>query len=134
VATGVRQHIASTASSRLVIVIEEVLVRDRLKAVGRLMHAEERTIRGWADDGGWDEIAAELIYSTGAGLTVARQTTYLRYPTKEQGLAMTFVVEVPMANRDFEKPIIIVNEIDYVDESDPSTVRRRTTQRGRCPR
>ncbi|KQV73874.1 hypothetical protein ASC61_01985 [Aeromicrobium sp. Root344] len=82
------------------------------------MHAAERTVRDWADKGGWEEIAAELLYSTGAGRPVARQTTFLRYPTKEQGLAMTFIAEVPLANRDFDKPIIKVNDVDYIDQSD----------------
>lgn len=100
------------------LLIEEVSCEGRLKAAGVLMHAEARTVRGWADNGGWQEIAGELIYATGAGRPVARQTTFLRYPTKEQGLAMTFIVEVPLVNRDFDRPVIRVNDIDYVDESD----------------
>jgi hypothetical protein len=102
----------------LSLVIEQELVGDRLEAAGRLMNAEARTVRHWGDTRGFREIAGNLLHAASSQKAVARQTTYVQYPTDEQGLAMHFSAELPAGDQEFKVPVIKLNDREILSASD----------------
>jgi hypothetical protein len=105
-------------AAALSLVIEHELVGDRLAAAGRLMNAEARTVREWGDSRGFGELAGNLLHAASSQKTVARQTTYLRYPTEEHGLAMHFSAELPVGDQQFKVPVIKLNGREILHASD----------------
>lgn len=115
-------------AAALSLLVEEELTQQRLEQAGELLHAEARTVRAWGDNGGFAEIAADLLYTLSSRKAVARQTIALTYPTEENGLLIDFIADLPEGVTGYDGPVIRINDQDVLDRSDHIVRRDQTKQ------